>query len=379
MTGQAYLDGNSHPVFVSAGINPRDTGPWLVCRRTYTGSLQRIKSLRGSGPGGMFASPDEAQEALDAYADAKRWRRAPTDARYEDGDGVRLGVRLRSRTHDMVTGRVVAIDDDLVTIHSDLSGRRYAVPRDEIEQRYTIIREGGSDAGRTDDGTSGTSGTSSDGEPAQASSEESDDPFRDSDDAAWWGDDSSGSGGMHAMHGTDGTSGTSGPSGPSGTSSDGEPPCDVDPSEPEGEAQAASEPLQEEPEVQPACVGSEPEGPAEEPEAVVMEERGRITRSLPVGLTDAELLALGQVTARATRELDAIEERRKEFLAQCKLDAQRADAELRRASGLIEARYEYRDVDCTEIVDRARMLRTIIRDDTGEVVETVRLQDLGLL
>lgn len=92
-----YLDGNSHLVYVSAGLNPSETGPWLVVRKNnMAGGMHRLKQLKGMTPGGMYATIEAAQAALDAYARDKRWRKATA------GDLARYGVSDESVSSEIV-------------------------------------------------------------------------------------------------------------------------------------------------------------------------------------------------------------------------------------------------------------------------------------
>jgi hypothetical protein len=99
-------------------------------------------------------------------------------------------------------------------------------------------------------------------------------------------------------------------------------------------------------------------------------------RSLPVALTDEELLRCGREVARATQEEQALAERKKEANAQFALDAKRLNTEVMRLGAMIATGREYRDVRCSVDVRGGR--RRVFRGDTGEMIEDQPVTAPGL-
>lgn len=94
-----------------------------------------------------------------------------------------------------------------------------------------------------------------------------------------------------------------------------------------------------------------------------------IRRSLPVQLTSDERLKIGSDLGKETQELLRAEGRKKEVGAQLTADVELHKASVARLGTLLANGYEYREVKCKLTIDRERDLATIVRDDTGEVVE----------
>lgn len=91
--------------------------------------------------------------------------------------------------------------------------------------------------------------------------------------------------------------------------------------------------------------------------------------NLTAGELDARTIAL-------TRSIDAearIEEERKSVVADFKARAEKAKAETQALNQVVRNRYEMRDVECDVAFDFTACTLTMTRTDTGEVIETRKL------
>ncbi len=133
----SYLDGNSHEVFVSSGINPEDDGPFMVVRReSLNRGTHRVRAIKGPLRGGLFRTPEDAQAALDAVAQNRKWRVASNGA--SAAVGVRVGTKLRSMTNP-VTYTVKAVGEKDLVIASDISGRQWTITPDMLGSRFQVV------------------------------------------------------------------------------------------------------------------------------------------------------------------------------------------------------------------------------------------------
>lgn len=106
-----------------------------------------------------------------------------------------------------------------------------------------------------------------------------------------------------------------------------------------------------------------------------MEQR-KSTEYLQYHFTDAELLDLAKTNARTQSEKRALENQKAQITKQLAGDIAAKDAELQKLSELVSNGYEYRQVECSIVLDMpVRGMATIIRDDTGEVVKERRMND----
>lgn len=90
------------------------------------------------------------------------------------------------------------------------------------------------------------------------------------------------------------------------------------------------------------------------------------TRELPCELTEAELLARGDAMAEAELRIEQLELERGQVSDAIK--AQRAVR--RKLAGVIDSGREQRDVRCVWIAHFTRNCRELVRQDTGEVIDT---------
>ncbi len=111
-----------------------------------------------------------------------------------------------------------------------------------------------------------------------------------------------------------------------------------------------------------------------ETEAVQQEDAPRILethgkRTLPVRLTDEELLAQARKMAEASEAAEAAEQARKQVTTQYKAEEEEARGKEKAARTLMRNGYEYRPVDITLTKDWDAKTVTVRRDDTSEIVE----------
>lgn len=94
------------------------------------------------------------------------------------------------------------------------------------------------------------------------------------------------------------------------------------------------------------------------------------TRNLPVELTKDEIRLRGEELARKHAEWDEVESARKASQQQAKASLERIEAELKLLANNIRTGREYRDIEVSEQRNTARLTMDLIRQDTGEVVES---------
>lgn len=90
-----------------------------------------------------------------------------------------------------------------------------------------------------------------------------------------------------------------------------------------------------------------------------------VFRSLPVPLTEYERAKLGDAMGACEVRIEALQERRAKIGATVKEVA----AERNRLGKILDAGVENRKVACRWIEDRAHLCKSLVRQDTGEVVE----------
>lgn len=102
-----------------------------------------------------------------------------------------------------------------------------------------------------------------------------------------------------------------------------------------------------------------------------MSQTGKTFESLRVQLTDEELLEHGKAAAKLSQELSAAEEEEKQVKADYKARKERIDANMRHHNRMVCNGYEYRQVECSVLMNTPRAgTKTIVRNDTGENVRT---------
>ena len=96
----------------------------------------------------------------------------------------------------------------------------------------------------------------------------------------------------------------------------------------------------------------------------------RVTKALPVNLTDDEVLKYGRDIARAHAERDNIASRAKSVAKDYASKVSEQDAIIGKLSPRVHSGIETRDVECEEIKNWTAATVTITRLDTGEVIES---------
>lgn len=94
------------------------------------------------------------------------------------------------------------------------------------------------------------------------------------------------------------------------------------------------------------------------------------TRRLICKLADDEILVRGQQLANAERDWTDVERERKRYADDFKRNLDGIAGRIDTLSASIRDREEIRDVECVVQDDHARLKHTVIRLDTGEVIET---------
>lgn len=99
----------------------------------------------------------------------------------------------------------------------------------------------------------------------------------------------------------------------------------------------------------------------------------KVTQSLPVQLTQEEIVECAKSLARTTNELRDCEARKMEVTSQFAADLKKLKATTDSISIKIANGYEYKEVECTWTLDYKQDTKTLTRLDTGETVRTTRL------
>lgn len=101
----------------------------------------------------------------------------------------------------------------------------------------------------------------------------------------------------------------------------------------------------------------------------------RVTRILPVKLSKSEVVERGQLAAQVLHKIDEAEAEKKRVAADVKERTEALESELRRLSYIVEREEEDRTVECSWHFDFMKNEKNLIREDTGEVVETKPMTD----
>lgn len=94
---------------------------------------------------------------------------------------------------------------------------------------------------------------------------------------------------------------------------------------------------------------------------------------MAVTLTREELLSLSKQLANATQELRNSDNRKKETVKMLDSEIAKWKAQQDLLASKIANGYEYRNVECTWMYDLNTEIKTLSRDDTGEVVRTEKI------
>ena len=94
------------------------------------------------------------------------------------------------------------------------------------------------------------------------------------------------------------------------------------------------------------------------------------TKSLPVRLTEQELLQKSAELASTVQDYATEESRQVDIKAQLKAKLTELDARRTQLASVVARREEYRDVRCEIVANTKTLLAQIVRTDTGEVIQT---------
>lgn len=94
---------------------------------------------------------------------------------------------------------------------------------------------------------------------------------------------------------------------------------------------------------------------------------------LKVQLTQDELLDAGQRLANLVREQTELESEAKSVASQFKAKIEEKKAGIVKVQSLVHDKYEYRNIPCTRVLDYTDVRCTVTRDDTGEQIESRKL------
>lgn len=95
-----------------------------------------------------------------------------------------------------------------------------------------------------------------------------------------------------------------------------------------------------------------------------------VIRSLPVPLTEREIRTKAGAMARLLQKADNLDQKAKDVGASIRAEAREARADATEFRTQIIQESENRPVRCVERLDAKRNVVDIIREDTGEVVDT---------
>jgi hypothetical protein len=123
-------------------------------------------------------------------------------------------------------------------------------------------------------------------------------------------------------------------------------------------------------------VETDPTTPAEAAEQASTEIT-TITEILPVPLTDAEYKEFGILVSRANQEIAQAEDELKSVKSQYKSRIDSAEARRNEYAAIINAGHQQRQVECTLFKDFRDNTISLIRGDTGEVVRTRTMSQVG--
>jgi hypothetical protein len=98
-------------------------------------------------------------------------------------------------------------------------------------------------------------------------------------------------------------------------------------------------------------------------------------RKLAVELTDDELKQKGDVLSNRIEELDTVESERKAAADGFKEHIKEIHGDIASLARQIRTRKEHRTISCMWERDDARMTMCLIRQDTGEIVDTRPMRD----
>ena len=94
-----------------------------------------------------------------------------------------------------------------------------------------------------------------------------------------------------------------------------------------------------------------------------------LTKEVKCLLTQEELLDYSKQLAKNQQDKYEAESHKKSVVADCNDKIARLDSEMHALSRKINSGYEYRMTKCQYVFDWERLTKTLIRIDTGEIVD----------
>lgn len=95
----------------------------------------------------------------------------------------------------------------------------------------------------------------------------------------------------------------------------------------------------------------------------------KVKRNVPVKLTDEELKICSKMLAEALQSRSQAEAKLDTFKAQVKAEVMGCDAIIGKMAHMVNTEEEYREVDCDVVYHWDTGFKTVVRKDTGEIVE----------
>lgn len=97
----------------------------------------------------------------------------------------------------------------------------------------------------------------------------------------------------------------------------------------------------------------------------------KCTEYLACTLSDIELIEKSKELARATEELQAAEDRKKDLMADITAQVKKHEASIGALARIVSQGREYRNVPCEMITNFTSGIKTIVRLDTLETIKTM--------
>lgn len=95
----------------------------------------------------------------------------------------------------------------------------------------------------------------------------------------------------------------------------------------------------------------------------------KITKTLPVKLTQDEMVNMSKDLARENQDLGQVEDKKKDVVADFAAQTKKHEANISRLSRMVSTETEYRDVDCVWDFDYKKGNKVLIRTDTKEKID----------
>ena len=96
----------------------------------------------------------------------------------------------------------------------------------------------------------------------------------------------------------------------------------------------------------------------------------KVTKPLPCKLTEPEVLQYGRDLARAHADLDRIQDELDGIKADYQGKLAEQNASIGKLSGRVHSGIETRDVECTETKNWTKTTVAVVRNDTGDAIES---------